>query len=245
MSGDRFDPGRAAFDFLDDIERMTSRDEVMDRLDKELGRYGFHAWLVTGVPVRGERIDPLMILNGWPKGWTRLYTQQNFVQDDPVAAYCFRSRDPFEWVEAPYNRITNPRAHEVMNRATDFRMNRGFCVPIHSAEGYQAAVTMAGDCVDLVSRTKPALHLMALYSYAKATDLMKPGRKERVYLLSKREREVLSWAAAGKTTWEISQILAIGEQTVLTHLKAAATKFDAPNRVSTVVAALRRGEISL
>ena len=31
----------------------------------------------------------------------------------------------------------------------------------------------------------------------------------------------------------------------LAHVKAAAAKFDTPNRVATVVAALRRGEISL
>jgi DNA-binding CsgD family transcriptional regulator len=63
--------------------------------------------------------------------------------------------------------------------------------------------------------------------------------------LTKREREVLSWTTAGKTTWEISRILGISHQTVAAHLKAAARKFDTPNKVATVVAALRRGEIAL
>jgi LuxR family quorum sensing-dependent transcriptional regulator len=56
---------------------------------------------------------------------------------------------------------------------------------------------------------------------------------------------VLQWTAAGKTSWEISQILGVAESTVTAHIKAATAKYAAPNRVATVVVALRRGEISL
>jgi LuxR family quorum sensing-dependent transcriptional regulator len=240
------DPGlhQSAFDFVDEIERMTDRQQVVDRLDCELKKFGFHAWLITGLPNPGDRIDPLMMLNGWPSGWTELYTRQNLVQNDPVVAYCFRSTMPFEWTDASYDVMTNPRAKEVMDLATDFRMNRGFCVPIHSSEGFQAVVTMAGNVVDLDGPAKRALHLMALYTYGKAAELCgRPCAQPRI--LTKREREVLQWISVGKTAWEVSQILKISEQTVVTHLKAAAIKFDTPNRTATVVAALRRGEISL
>jgi LuxR family quorum sensing-dependent transcriptional regulator len=56
---------RAAFDFIDEIERMSDRRSLMARLDSEL-KHGFHAWLITGLPNPGGRIDPLMMLNGWP-----------------------------------------------------------------------------------------------------------------------------------------------------------------------------------
>ncbi len=64
-------------------------------------------------------------------------------------------------------------------------------------------------------------------------------------LLTDREREVLRWASVGKSSWENSQILGIVQSTVTAHIKAAAAKLDTPNRVATVVVALRRGEISL
>jgi LuxR family quorum sensing-dependent transcriptional regulator len=186
-----------------------------------------------------------MMLNGWPAGWTELYTKLNLVQNDPVVAHCFRSNAPFEWTEAPYDAVTNPRARDVMDRATDFRMNRGFCVPIHTSEGFQAVVTMAGDVVDLDGQAKRALHLMALYAHGKAVELCGQRKFPKPRLLTKREREILQWTAVGKTAWEVSQILNISEETVVSHVKAAAAKFDTPNRVATVVAALRRGEISL
>lgn len=236
---------RAAFDFVDAIERVTDPGTVIELFDGELKRYGFHAWLITGLPNHGERIDPLMMLNGWPKGWTETYTRLNLVQNDPVVAHCFRSTAPFVWRDAPYDPLTNPKAKEVMDRATDFRMNEGFCVPIHSSEGFQAVVTMAGEQVEAARQVRRALHLMALYAYGKAVELYLPKKFPEPRLLTKREREVLQWTAAGKTAWEISQILGVAESTIIAHLKSAAAKYDTSNRVATVVAALRRCEISL
>jgi LuxR family quorum sensing-dependent transcriptional regulator len=236
---------RAAFDFVDAIERVTDPATVIELFDGELKRYGFHAWLITGLPNHGERIDPLMMLNGWPKGWTETYTRLNLVQNDPVVAHCFRSTAPFVWRDAPYDPLTNPKAKEVMERATDFRMNEGFCVPIHSSEGFQAVVTMAGEQVEAARQVRRALHLMALYAYGKAVELCLPKKFPEPHLLTKREREVLQWTAAGKTAWEISQILGVAESTIIAHLKSAAAKYDTPNRIATVVAALRRCEISL
>lgn len=236
---------RAAFNFVDEIERMSDRQAVMNRFGQELSQYGFHAWLITGLPNPGDRIDPLMMLNGWPEGWTETYTALNYVESDPVVAHCFRSIAPFEWVDAPYDPATNPKAKEVMDRATDFRMKQGFCIPIHSGEGFQAVVTVAGAHVELGNQVKRALHLMGLYAYGKAVELCAPRETQTHRLLTKREREVLQWTAAGKTSWEVSQILGIAESTVTAHIKAAAAKFDTPNRVATVVMALRRGEIFL
>jgi LuxR family transcriptional regulator, quorum-sensing system regulator BjaR1 len=245
MADDMLDISRAAFDFVDEIEKVSDQHLVMDRFDRELARYGFHAWLITGLPNPGDRIDSLMMLNGWPQGWTDLYTQQNLVQNDPVVAHCFRSTAPFEWIDAPYDSLTNPKAKEVMDRATDFRMKQGFCVPIHTSDGFQAVVTMAGEGVELAGQVRRALHLMALYAHGKAVELCAPKAFPAPRLLTRREREVLQWTAAGKTSWEISQILRVSESTVTAHVKAAAAKFDTHNRVATVVFALRRGEISL
>jgi LuxR family transcriptional regulator, quorum-sensing system regulator BjaR1 len=245
MAGVAFDISRAAFDFVDEIERVSDPRLVMGRFDRELVRYGFHAWLITGLPNPGGRIDPLMMLNGWPSGWTDTYTKLNLVENDPVVAHCFRSTSPFEWSDAPYDPVTNPKAKEVMDRATDFRMNQGFCVPIHTPDGFQAVVTMAGERVDSASQVRRALHLMALYAHQKAVELCSPKIAPIPPLLSKREREVLQWTVAGKTSWEISKILGVADSTVEAHIKAARAKLGASNRVATVVMALRRGEITL
>ena len=238
--------GRAAFDFVDDIERISDQRLLMDRFGRELYGYGYHAWIIANLPNPGGHTDSLAMLNGWPQGWTALYRRYKLIRSDPVAAHCFRLTAPFEWREAPYDPLANPKAKEVMNRASDFGMNQGLCVPIHTSDGYEAIVSMAGEPVVLSGQVRPALHLMALYAYGKAVDLCTPQRFPAVpALLTKREREVLQWTAVGKTSWEISQILGVAESTVIAHIKAAAAKFNTPNRVATVVVALRRREISL
>lgn len=246
MAEGMLDISRAAFDFVDDIERMSDPRLLMDRFDRELNGYGYHAWMIASLPNPGGRAGSLAMLNGWPQGWTDLYRRRNLIQSDPMVAHCFRSTAPFEWREAPYDPLANPKAKEVMDRAGDFRMREGFCVPVHTSDGSEAVVTMAGERVELAGQVRPALHVMALYAYGKAVDLCMPRRFPAAPgVLTKREREVLQWTAAGKTSWEISQILGVAESTITAHIKAAGAKLNTPNRVATVVVALRRGEISL
>jgi DNA-binding CsgD family transcriptional regulator len=62
-------------------------------------------------------------------------------------------------------------------------------------------------------------------------------------LLSRRERECLQWTAAGKTTWEISAILEISQNTIDGYIATAGRKLGAVNRTQAVAVALRRGLI--
>ena len=56
--------------------------------------------------------------------------------------------------------------------------------------------------------------------------------------LTGREREVLTWTSAGKTSTEISIILCITKRTVDAHIESAMRKLNAVNRVHAVVKAL-------
>lgn len=62
--------------------------------------------------------------------------------------------------------------------------------------------------------------------------------------LTRREEEVLSWCARGKTSWEISQILACKESTVNFHVGNVMRKLSVHSRVEAVIKALRYGILS-
>jgi DNA-binding CsgD family transcriptional regulator len=59
------------------------------------------------------------------------------------------------------------------------------------------------------------------------------------HALTLREREVLWWAAQGKSAWEIGEILRIAERTVNEHTQKAGRKLGAVNRTQAVAMALR------
>ena len=96
--------------------------------------------------------------------------------------------------------------------AREFGLNKGFLVPIVRSTGFQACVTMAGERPDYEPRAKQALHLVSMYAHARCAVLMgcaSDGQRRRV--LSGRERDVLAWAAEGKSSWEIATILGLSE----------------------------------
>jgi DNA-binding CsgD family transcriptional regulator len=67
----------------------------------------------------------------------------------------------------------------------------------------------------------------------------------RLHLLSCREKEILQWVAAGKSTWDVSTILKISESTVKFHIGNVMKKLDAVNRTHAVAIALREDRIAL
>ena len=63
--------------------------------------------------------------------------------------------------------------------------------------------------------------------------------------LTAREREVLSLVAAGTSNKGIARELQVSPNTVKFHIAAILEKLDAATRAEAVVAALRRGELTL
>ncbi len=70
------------------------------------------------------------------------------------------------------------------------------------------------------------------------------GEQPPTKQLSPRERDCLSWAAKGKSNWEIGQLLTISVGTVKFHLTNASRKLDANGRALTIARAIRLGLIN-
>ena len=66
-----------------------------------------------------------------------------------------------------------------------------------------------------------------------------------VITLTAREKEVLQWSAAGKSSWEIGRIFNCTEAGVYYHFANIRRKFDVSSRGSAVVKALELGLIDL
>jgi two-component system, NarL family, response regulator LiaR len=69
--------------------------------------------------------------------------------------------------------------------------------------------------------------------------LRRPPAPDPLQALSPREREVLHLIACGRSNRQIGRELAIGEQTVKTHVSSILTKLDLQDRVQAAIFALR------
>ena len=128
-----------------------------------------------------------------------------------------------------------------MSAAAAYGMRKGFCIPIHGLNGYQAGISLAGTDVEDDSDACAAVELIAMYAYMRLNKL----RPAMPRALTSREREVVSWIAAGKSAWDTGGILNIAEDTVNKHIKSAMLKLDVHTRAQAVAESIRRGEIAL
>jgi LuxR family quorum sensing-dependent transcriptional regulator len=118
-------------------------------------------------------------------------------------------------------------------------MVRGFSVPIHGPEGCEACFSMSGRSPDLNGRTKPAVHMIAMYAFERAKQVARRPVKPPTNPLTQREQEVLTWAALGKSSRDTAEIMQITERTALAHAVNATHKLGAANRTQAVVRAMQ------
>jgi LuxR family quorum sensing-dependent transcriptional regulator len=157
-------------------------------------------------------------------------------------------RSPFPFVGGPKPSVGRTfatsgdrLAQEVMAiSASQYRMRHGFCVPIHGLNGYQAGMSFAGFEIEDAAEADASVQLIGIYAFNRLANL-----KSTVVprILTDREREVLQWAAAGKTASDTGIILDIAPDTVNKHIASAMRKLNACSRVQAVAESIRRGEI--
>jgi LuxR family quorum sensing-dependent transcriptional regulator len=234
-----------AFDLIDEFETLTKPEDIRDRVGSVFKYCGYDAFLITTVPNQLMGNHPVFMVNGWPSGWSDYYLEHGCYDYDPVAGYCRVALDPFDWAKVPKGFLSGKKSREVMNVAVDFGLKFGRAIPVVRGSGQVGAVTIAGAYKVEDARVLRAVHLIGLYAYSKIFDLANPQRDETEEFLSVGERDVLTWIAAGKSTWEVSSILKISENTVEWRLKQAFRKLNAVSRTQAVVAALKTRQITV
>jgi LuxR family quorum sensing-dependent transcriptional regulator len=232
------DCGDESLAFIEHVDCLTNMNDVMDAMERFLARFGFEKFVLHGLCRPTQRFEDAVVGRNWPIEWCEIYAKEQYADDDPIASLLKRTAKPFEWSERLYDAAQAPRAAEIMRRRKEFGIERGFIVPFHGAPCGIGFVHMSGDRFDLTARSYPAVHLVAFYAFDRACELRAPRAREKP-LLTAREREVLTWAAHGKTAWEIGEILAISERTVNEHAQTAFRKLGAVNRTQAVAIALR------
>jgi LuxR family transcriptional regulator, quorum-sensing system regulator BjaR1 len=229
-----------------DISRLTLLSEIGPALADAMAKFGFTALGINGLPPPAEGSDPRILAEIAPEGFRDLYIGERFYQVDHICAHARAAYEPFRFSEAPYD-MKDSRGHERFMQALEsFDMGKGLIVPVERSTNIPACVWLAGRDPDLDKDTKLAVESIALFTASKARALSRPlGICVHTKKLTPREREVLRWISAGKTSWEISMISGSSERAIDKIIAGAMIKLDAITRTQAVVNAIRLGEIEL
>ena len=123
----------------------------------------------------------------------------------------------------------------------------GVAYPLISREGRQAMLAVHVDAEPRDWHSFRRLHdrdllALAVEFHASMLHGSGPGRGEQTTpRLTRREREALHWAAAGKSYWEIAVILGITERTVRYFMANARRKLNVVSNTQAVAEAAWRG----
>ncbi len=75
---------RGAFEFVQDIERLSTAGEIMDATGVLLKKYGFEYHCVSFLATSTETLEDVLLSNRLPEEWLKLYIEREYVHDDPA-----------------------------------------------------------------------------------------------------------------------------------------------------------------
>lgn len=229
------------FDFVERCRKHTATAPLLDDLLETVRNLGFEHLILSGVPLSGQKLAPMVELNGWPKGWFERYVEAEHAAVDGVCIYSAKTLKPFFWADVPAKWSDTDDSRRVAGEATEFGICSGFAVPMLSVHHWQSVLSFASSqkrC-SLSPRQQVQLVTMAVYAGMSIQALSNEDDGDEGPL-TEREREVLLWAAAGKTSSETSQILGLTERTVKWHSTRAREAFGVATTTQAVVEAVRR-----
>jgi DNA-binding CsgD family transcriptional regulator len=195
----------------------------------------------------GEFIGTAM---GWQAKTVNEWVKFGLARACPIGLHCADATEPFLWDceldrTAWQGRALPPEQQAVLNLYHN-DVCGGVTVPVRRAgkTGYVSWCTRErGRLQSHYRTTLSSMHLIS-HTFMRQVDcLIGPGHDDVKGPLTRRELECLTWAARGKTTNEIADVLHRSAQTVEFHLTNAMSKLDARNRAHAVAIACVRGMI--
>jgi len=239
----------------------TTKEQLLDNLRRTVHGLGFESFVYGGSPAgrvrdAGQGFDATdfaagNILSDYPLAWTSHYIAAGYLEVDPLIAQCSRSMVPAIWHRQAWPR--DKRTTGFFDEARQHGIGSGMTCSVIGGGGVLGLLSLTRERTrqrDLRMVEQQAAQGYMLMSYlhesvrrldAQAQPAAAPAQPP--VRLTTREKEVLTWVGAGKTSWEIARILALAERTVIFHVDNAMKKLDTRTRSQAVARAFALGLI--
>ena len=238
--------------FIEETNRATSSREVSVLFGKTLNRLGYDRFcysLITAHPSLGLDAGH-GIAENYPDDWMSHYKANHYEKIDPVPRHGYTTSNPFTWDSVMQARELKRDEKKVMNEAIDARLLDGLAIPICGHNGELAGVGMASSAggVGMDANLLSKIRALSYQFHLTYTELMRkkdsgaPSDFGQVRL-TEREKEILLWAAEGKSDAVIAEIIGISHATIRFHMNNIFRKLQANERTLATVKAIRQGLI--
>jgi DNA-binding CsgD family transcriptional regulator len=233
--------------FIDEANNAKSTQEVARLFGNALKGYGYDRFcysLITNHPSLGLDAGHGVAEN-YPEDWMAHYKANHYEKKDPVPRQAFEALRPFTWDSIKHTRELNADEKKVMDEAKEAGLLDGIGIPICGHNGELAGVGMASSAGGIQPDVSALRKLQALtiQFHLVFTDLEKKDPPAGNVHLTSREKEILLWAAEGKSDSIIAEIIGVSHATIRFHMNNIFKKLDANERTLATVKAIRQGLI--
>ncbi len=186
--------------------------------------------------------DKLTWLSTYDERYMSIYLRDMSPLGDPAFDLCFQRLLPVDWAEV---RTSHEEVNPMHSIAESFGVGRhGISIPIREIGQGDAMFSINFDCDDhhwneMRVEILRSMHLFAHYFHQRMKDVIIGRPASADYDLSPREREVLKWAAEGKTAWETAQLLRVSERAIRLYTENAMNKLRAKTKTQAVAIAVK------
>ncbi|KQV46211.1 hypothetical protein ASC95_26770 [Pelomonas sp. Root1217] len=215
------------------------------RLVKTADAMGFP--IISGMLMRGVLKDDTMKITTYgntPAGYLEAAKDRNDALRDPVVGHLMTHTVPVVYDQATY---VAAGVGELWEMQAPFGYQTGIAVKLHLPGdkhfvlGVDRDEKLPGSGAQLMQMVA-GLQLLAAHALTAADRLLGPKlSKGDLPKLTKRELDVLSWTAQGKTAWEVSVILGMSEKTANFHLGNAMRKLEVTSKHQAVLKCVAAG----
>jgi DNA-binding CsgD family transcriptional regulator len=239
-----------AFRTVAEIIRCGGEAELCNIVQQGITQLGFIGFTCSSFRRVGQLASHGVEFSTMPSDFVTAFNVENLFPHDPVTRRANRETEPFFWSREDYDPL-NDSHRRIERLRREVGVKGGMCCLLRERMGGLGSgglfLNASGAAHRSVIGTRTALQVILGQIYLKLGDLRastagiaaadetgtsQPGD------LTDREKTVMGWIAAGKSSWEVGRILSISEHTVNTHIERVVSKLAAANRAEAVAKAI-------
>ncbi|MBL8549234.1 MAG: autoinducer binding domain-containing protein [Hyphomonadaceae bacterium] len=238
---------RAALEFIELAENSRDLEELREALEHVLQGFGVsHFTLARMHRPRDGAAQFTVSIRGVPEAWAEYYWSERFFNFDSVVQLSLQRPLAFSWTDIDRSRLSKASKNLYGEVRDALHVDGGFVIPTHDENGLTGLVALYHEQPELAKQARQALKLIALYGIERANELFfeqgSPPAPTQCPL-SLRQREILAFAAAGKSETDTGEILGISSTTVREHLQNLRATLAVRTKMQAVAIAVHQGWI--
>ena len=214
--------------------------EVFERVRVAAEELGFN-YCAYGLRVPVPLTKPqIVVLNNYPTKWQKRYHEAGYLETDPTVLHGRKSQSPVLWGDSLFADATG-----LWDEARAFGLRMGWAQSSLDGHGIGGMLTLARTH-EIITQSELTAKIVRMrwlvnMSHVALSRKIVPRVGQPTSALTPREVDVLKWAADGKSSPQIGEILSLSNRTVTFHMINAMRKLNSSSRTAAAVRAAMLG----